>query len=363
MSPTSIQFNLDVNRKVGERTWDLPPWGHVLSMGVFPLFIGRDHSLALVGSAFCIGSTGLLASALHNVLEVYRIEGTPIPQLRGPLAHPSPSLNFKRSRLSVFHQEQRADTSITGSVWPLETVDAAPPTDLAFAFPQFQTQFPYLHLPITFDLPRVGSQVKCVGYATTTVGAASLDLDALETGRLDVAGGYSHSFRAVEGTVTDIFVRSFAAGYLEGPCFAIDAEVPHGLSGGPVFAESGLVCGVVSAGATEFFGSPSTLMSPFYPSLLAPVRFGASLGPVRMNATQRIIDLIGSGVLSTDGSEEHLAITELDGHPVVGPRIPHDDHAHVHDDFSGYQSGSGGTRVTGRVYRFRRTASSDDEPK
>ena len=81
-----------------------------------------------------------------------------------------------------------------------------------------------------------------------------------------------------------------ATGYIEGPCFAFDAEIRHGMSGGPLFSPSGVVRGVNSAGVSQFFGEPMSLGSLLHPMLSIRLKFGAQLGPLRINADHRVID-------------------------------------------------------------------------
>jgi hypothetical protein len=65
-------------------------------------------------------------------------------------------------------------------------------------------------------------------------------------------------------------------------------------------------------------------------------------------------------VISSDGSEEHVAIHRSeDGEGfAVGPRISVEDRAFVHEDFQGLQDRRHGVPIGGEFYRFKRT----DEP-
>lgn len=347
-----IDIPLEFGRDPGQSTWLLPPWGHVVSLGVFPLLTGAKGTLELVGTAFSFSKLGFCGTALHSILEVCKAEGISVPDLRTPPSGQHSRIRLRNSTLAVLHHTQAADATIDAAIWPLETVDAFPPTDVAITFPKFQTDFPYLTLPITFDVPRVGSVVKCIGYSSAGAGAEKLELAAFATGGVSVPITYEHTLQVVEARVTDIFVRRFSAGYVGGPCFAIDAEVPHGMSGGPVVNDEGFVCGVVAAGATAFFGQATTLISMLYPLALGHVRFGAKTGPLTLTSTQTLLDLVTLSLVRTDGSERRLAFARDLGHDVVCPAIPKADHAFVHDDFESRQAGSGATRVEGRLYRL-----------
>jgi hypothetical protein len=129
----------------------------------------------------------------------------------------------------------------------------------------------------------------------------------------------------LEGKVKVVFVRRFARRYIEGPCAVIDCDVPHGMSGGPAFNQNGNVWGIISAGASQFFGHPATIVSLLYPLLLTRIKISGQFGPVKISAKHRLLDYIATGAVQTDGSEEGLNIQEVDGGCAVGPRVHRDD--------------------------------------
>ncbi len=347
-----VDIPLEFGREPGQPSWLLPPWGHAISLGVYPLLTGAEGILELVGTAFSFSNVGFVGTALHSILEVCKAEGVAVPDLRAPHRQRHSQIRLRSSTLAVLRHTVSADNTISASIWTLETTYAFPPTDVAIAFPKFQTGFPSLSLPITFDVPRIGSIVKCIGYSSAGAGAEKLDLASFRDGGVNVPLTYEHTLQVVEARVTDIFVRRFAEGFVGGPCFAIDAEVPHGMSGGPVVNESGYVCGVVAAGASLFFNRPASLVSMLYPVALGTVRLGATLGPLTINSQRTFVDLVTIKSIRTDGSELRLAFREDDGQGGVCPLIAKEDHAFVHDDFTSYQAGTGGTRATGTLFRL-----------
>ena len=347
-----IEIPLEFGREPGQDSWVLPPWGHAISLGVYPLLTGARGTLDLVGTAFSFSNVGFVGTALHSILEVCKAEGLPLPDLRASRERRQPEIRLRNATLAVLHHTVSEDSTINASIWPLQTVDAFPPSDIAIAFPRFQTDFPVFSLPLTFDVPRVGSTVKCVGYSSAGAGTQSLDLAAFEDGGVSVPITYEHTLQVTETRVTDIFVRQFASGFLEGPCFAIDAELPHGMSGGPVLNEAGFVCGVVAAGASTFFDRPASLVSMLYPIALGTVRFGATIGPITMNAKRTFADLAVTKSITTDGSEMRLAFSDDNELGGVCPLIATADSGSVHDDFASKQAGTGGTRATGKLFRI-----------
>ena len=175
--------------------------------------------------------------------------------------------------------------------------------------------------------------------------------------RFDFARDYRHQFTVVEGVVERIFVQRFARGFMEGPCFVFGQSIEHGLSGGPVIASDGRIVGINSAGAEMLFNRPTALASMLYPLLMTDLTYGAQLGPLRLNATGPLFDLIGRGIIASDGSEAHVSLRTEPGREgfAIGPRIHKADHAFVHDDFEGLDRGVTSQPVGGDFYRLVRT--------
>ncbi len=366
-----VTINLEEHRSDGATSWELPPWGHVLSCGVFPLHMFIEDQFIPLGTAFCISRTGIVATATHNLLEAFKHH----PRGRRILQENRfpKSLHLREigdPGFSLLHSRWVSPEKFQVNFWPLkgasglltEGTDDEQPTDLIFGSPRFQGEFPYLPLPISFAIPRIGTKVKCVGYSRTEVPNGGIPAEDLRRGQVgDWFQHYLHSFRVVEGTVTKIFTQGFARGYIRGACFVIDAEVEHGQSGGPVFNEEGYVCGVVSAGATGYFNEPSSLISLFYPAFTTGISFGFSMGPVRIDATHPLCALVEQGSIKTDGSEELVTLVPEGNSWRVGPMIHKDDSAHVFDDFGGHQDERPATPGPDEYYRLRRKEPESEE--
>jgi hypothetical protein len=148
--------------------------------------------------------------------------------------------------------------------------------------------------------------------------------------------------------------------FIEGPCFTFDAEICHAQSGGPVISPDGIVRGVNAAGASLFFDQPASIASLLYPLLFMQLRFGLTIGPVRLQAKHPVISLIAQGTIQTDGSEERVGISrDQIGSFVVNPRSPIETAPFVHDDFASFQQGRTATRQSSTIYRLRRTEGTD----
>ena len=224
------------------KTWDLPAWGHPIGQGVLPLFFSYGRVLYPIGTAFTIGrGIQFVITAKHNVDEAIKRE----PQLSnylysGEIPHKEVSVN--RVDLWVMHHHV-AGEKINITLRPLEFLNAAPPTDLVFGFPQFSDAIPSLAGRLTFDPPTPNEPVWCIGYAESSH-PTGIDFESVLNGKFNWITDYSHKLRVAEGRVANIITQRFARGFVDGPCFTVDKEICHSQSGGPVIKKVGADLGL-----------------------------------------------------------------------------------------------------------------------
>lgn len=341
----------DGRRSPQDKSWDLPPWGHPLAQGVFPLFLVIEDHLFPIGTAFSVGKkVRFLVSAEHTIGEAIKHDPL-LNKLRNTGQLPAKA-DVKHAQLSVLYQRKTGENRCEIMIWPIEHVDGAPPTDVVFAFPKFVEDYRTIAFPLTFGLPDIGARVFSAGYTDVRVPEGGLPLDEIRAGTFDWAANYSHRFHVVEGQVERIFTQRFAAGFIDGPCFAFDEAIPHGLSGGPVFTPTSHVIGVNSA-VTNFFSQPKSLASLLYPVLPIKLSMGMQMGPVRFSGRIPLIDLIAQGSMTTDGSEQQVGLIP-DGEDsfIVSPVCKTEMAPFVHDDFRGFEEGKSATASTDAHYRL-----------
>jgi Trypsin-like peptidase domain len=106
--------------------------------------------------------------------------------------------------------------------------------------------------------PTVGERVTAFGYAASEIGIRDAPEGFVPLG---------HDPRQSAGETLHVYREFRDRGMLNFPCFAVDADFSHGMSGGPIVNARGYVCGIVSAGG-------------FDPEVGREVSYGASLLPI-----------------------------------------------------------------------------------
>jgi trypsin-like peptidase len=329
----------------------LDEWGHPHSRSIFPFLAIKDGFLYPIGTSFCISKLGIILTAEHNFRDalIHHPRGDKFRQLD---RLPDP-FDMGKIKLAILHHSMDS-SGANGevSIWFLESGGAAPPSDILLGFLKYQTEVSYGNFRLSFDLPRVGSVVRCLGYSDIKA-TDGLNLTQIENNTVNLPDAWSHSFQEISGKVERIFLQGFAKKFIEGPCFTIDCDVPHGMSGGPVFNEKGDVCGIVSAGISKFTGQPGAIVSLLHPTLLTPLKTGAQLGPISIKNKKIILDYIAQGSIRTDGSEKELNFQEDNGQLVVGPRVHRDDLEHVFESIPEFEKGETAKPFRGKYLRIK----------
>lgn len=336
-----------------QQEWELPAWGHPIAQGVMPLFIGVYGRLFPIGTAFSTGQLHFMVTATHNIEQIMTHDPRFAHKINRGRLDGNHNLSDGHALYVLHHRVENDRVNLT--LWPLRKIDGASPGDVVFASPQYAEGIQTLVSPLSFDIPAIGEKVLSIGYSEFTYPDDGIDISEVQAGTFDWHNAYAHRLFAAEGEVQRVFTKQFSSGFVAGPCFAFDVTIRHGLSGGPIYNWAGNVCGVNSAGADGFFNAPMSLGSLLYPMLTRPLRFGAELGPLTLNATRPMLDLIGHGTLKTDGSEQHIAFTNDDvtGDLIAHPRCRIEDRPFIHDDFTSFQDGQTSTKLEGEHFVVR----------
>ena len=344
-----VSLNFEQATQVSEREWELPPWHSLWGRVVHPLMIATTEAcLFPLGTAFGFSSLNHILTARHSIeggLKQHHPRRDEFARkgLRAALRNG----NLDHTQLAIVSQgpnPRRGDVSF--DVRAISSIHAALPTDLVIGniLHDESALVPTLEPTITFAPPRVGETVRCVGYCDSEVPTEGLSVDQIRAGNIDPYDHFRHRLLVVEGKVKHFFLDGLSSGFAEGPCFTIDAEVPHGLSGGPIFNSSGAICGAVYSGASMFFEQPTTVGALFYPIFLLRLSFGVSMagGKFKFTATDRpVAELVASQAIRTDGAEEEQLHFKHEEEGVrIGPGFEKEDMSSIYQNFAAYQDGT-----------------------
>lgn len=332
--------------RLNDRLLELPSWNSHWNRLVYPLLVAdeRQH-LFPIGTAFRFSDYNHVLTALHN-LECALLAHHPHRErvVQAGLAAVAKQGDLTHSRLVIINQGPNPLIgNVTLEIRQFSSVHASPPADLlvgTITTNEHSARVPYILPTVSFAPPRIGEVVHCIGYADMAVPADGLSIEGLQEGWINPYEHYTHRLMCISGRVTCLFGQRFSNGFVKGPCFAIDVEVPHGMSGGPVLREDGVVCGVIAAGATSFFASPATVASLLYPlyALGVDLKLTMGNGVLQLTAQKRpVFELVSTRAIRTDGAErQQIHVTPEPEGLRVGIAYHEDDMPHVFDDFAGY---------------------------
>lgn len=331
-----LNLNLrDYKQNESDLEWDLPSWGLPLSQGIMHFCTIINNRLFPVGTAFIISKLGIIATASHVVHDAVRKNAEAHKAFINKKS--SKNITLNDIKLAVLYHRFLKKDKIEITIWPVENLQIAFPTDVAFGFLRFQQDFPYLAFRLHPAVPRIGDTVFSIGYCESKHPKDGISIDDFKKGSIDWNEALTHRFHVVEAKIKALFVQRFASGYAEGPCFLIDNEIKHGQSGGPVFDANGNICGINLGGASIFLNKPSSLISMIYPAIAANIKLTARLSQnFTINSNQPLINLISTGGLITDGSENQFQLTIEDEGIRVNPLVNKEDSENVFFDFHQY---------------------------
>lgn len=342
----------DFRTNSSDTSWEIPPWGHPISELVMPLFMIVDGNYRSVGTAFLVSKKlPIIITATHNIKEAVKHDPALSALVHSDLEGEH---SLKNVRLSVLHQRQNSPDNVQITLWPIETIHGPAPTDVVTGSLKAGGPTGDSALPLCFDLPRIGADLLSIGYSFDKEQVISVA--TVDEGNFDWENDYHHRLIVTEGKVDRIFATKFAKGFFEGPCFSFDNEIRHAMSGGPMLSKDGVVHGINSAGATEFFGSPMSLGSLLHQLLPIKVKSGIQLGPLRMNSVRPFLELVLDGTIESDGSAENIGYSEDErGRGMVThPSIVSSDKPFIHDCFRSYQDNASLSVFSGPVSKIRR---------
>jgi V8-like Glu-specific endopeptidase len=222
----------------------------------------------------------------------------------GPLIHSKSTGGFSLQCFQVL----KAGGS--GALWDVTRLWLSPHTDIAYLRLQPASKTAQTHrwrgVRLNLLPPRVGERVSAFGYA-----ASSVTLDQRRDELL-----WKDSPSTSRGEVIEIHEKFRDTGFMKFPCFRVNARFDPGMSGGPVFNKSGLVCGVIcsSLPPTESDGEHVSYCASLWPGMATVIdmdRQGFELG-----MQYPVLDLAKDGFLKAEGWE-HVRLIDWQGSSLI----------------------------------------------
>jgi S1-C subfamily serine protease len=286
----------------------------VMGESIVPVvaIVPGENKVRCVGTAFFISCTGLLITAAHVITDPIDRKygnvkkgddaslqardiyfGVLVPN--NPLFQ-IPGYSFFQFEWSMFLAQQRSvPLTFMG-------LDLKLTSDIAICkVPEKAGNYPHQPLAIVQSGivgtgMGVGSYACALGYA----GMADFDID-LNSAR-QITAHKKFNLHGSTGKLIEFFPNNFEKQTVmtPGPCFSFGAEIPGGMSGGPIFDREGIyVHGVISSGCKDESGPERfSYGSMLRPSMGLPIARmnGASLDDLQKRSSEGMAVLRASGL-------------------------------------------------------------------
>ncbi|MDX2165040.1 MAG: serine protease [Gammaproteobacteria bacterium] len=157
---------------------------------------------------------------------------------------------------------------------------------------------------LSFLPPKQGDNIVAFGYKGLSRDSCKITRDGTGTKHFDI----QDEPHVTTGKILDVYNNVKNPSRIPAPCFATEARVDGGMSGGPVFTENGLLCGILS---TSFDVTDGELNTSFVSLLWPMLAIKLPLSKDRGSQTTEysIQELVQKGLISGTGWE-HFIINE-----------------------------------------------------
>ena len=284
-----------------ERFSKFPEFGHPIQQLVLPLAVVTEDSYKPLGTGFMITSNGLLMTAKHVIKEGIK---------HGVIKHiDGDNIEYELRFFAIFATiNPNDDNSLMGGLIPITKSWICSGTDIGFCLlnsPVINGQrLTYPVSKLSPGVPKVGEHISGLGYYNMK-GDMGPEVDGNKdvTHILDTA--------ATSGEITDIHYYKRDNYMLNFPSFQTNAQFEPGMSGGPIFNESGSVCGVICSGFSNNDQGEDYIThgSLIWPSLGTRV---TGRNPVTNETEYNLIyDLVQKGFIKCDDTISHIKIENL----------------------------------------------------
>ncbi|MEK7571245.1 MAG: serine protease [Patescibacteria group bacterium] len=284
---------------VKEKFSPLKVFGHRIQQIIMPIFAIADGEFVHLGTGFLISPDGLMMTAKHVIDEVFeeRLER----RTGGGLYK-----NVELFALYVTNTENpEVQDSVIDGPWPISFASYSDEYDIAYCWLKqaLVNDKPFKFsacLSLSPGIPSINENILGFGY----YGRDASFTGNVVKGRTEVQ--YSQETAFTRGVVKDIHFPKRDSFHLKFPCFHTTARFDPGMSGGPIFNESGGVCGVIcdAFGESDENGDYISYGSLVWPSLAITLETKIENDPTVTQITA--YEMIKRGFIKADKTFDNL---------------------------------------------------------
>ena len=283
---------------------ELEGFDHPHKTTTMPFAAVRNGVARPLGTCFAISNHGLALTARHVVEEAVEFDKlTGEYQIRA-------GLDWEFVALYI-SQEPSDQGGNLGGFLPVRRVWMNNSLDLALLhlnLPTNRVTKEALKLPslqLSPGVPEIGQF--CVG-----LGYPEMKWRNIEPGRVDIS---TTPLCASRGKIEEVYFPRRDSTLLPFPCFRTSASFPKGMSGGPVFSESGQVCGVIASG----FDVDTAGGDISHVSLVGPA-LGMHLEGRNEDGSERrahLYEFVDRGSVSVDSTYSEISVRETEAELII----------------------------------------------
>jgi hypothetical protein len=258
---------------------------------VMPLVAKVANTFVPVGTGFMIHPSGLMITARHVIAEAQRLAEEEAGQK---------GATYGLYAMYITDELVDADKFLGGPI-PIDQISEDHAIDIAICLlrlPRNKNTGEALYtksMPLTVRIPRPDEHIVAIGYHGMSIQETRSSEEIACSFQLDTA--YS------AGNITELYPERRDSVFLKFPVAQGSARFKHGMSGGPVFNESGRVFGIICASLSDERRPFVGYVSMLWPALALTLE---AAFPNEQSMQHRLYDLARRQSLEIEGIDQIL---------------------------------------------------------